>query len=89
MLVNGLGTIKVFNMQGMMITQHPHPRFFSPTSHPQIDTVTPNEQVLKPKQVFLFVYKLSVGDYLSATPKGKYRVKGGWFPSNEIEITIE
>jgi hypothetical protein len=89
MLVNGVGTIEVFNRQGMMITQHPHPRFFSPTSRPQIDTETPNEHILKPKEAFLFTYKLSVGDYFDATPKGKYRAKGGWFPSNEVEFTIE
>jgi len=87
-LINGLGTIEVFNTQGMMVVQLPHPHFISPTSRPQIDTTTPNERVLTPGEIFTFTYKLSVGDYFNVIP-GKYRAREGLISSNEFEITIE
>ena len=82
-LINGLGTVAIYDAKGLIMSYHPKP----PTGV-EIAGRTPRNLILKPGESYALKYKL--GDrFFMATPPGKYRARGQFMPSNEVEITIE
>ena len=84
-LKNGLGTIVVFNAQGLMMAYHP--KLLTMTNL-LADAEPPRDLTLKPSESYGLKYKF--GDrFFMATPPGKYRARGNIIPSNDVEITVE
>ena len=84
-LKNGLGTVVVFNAQGLMMPYHPKPPIMT---NPLTLAEPPSDLALKPGESYGLKYKL--GDrFFMATPPGKYRARGNIIPSNVVEITVE
>ena len=84
-LKNGLGTVVVFNAQGLMMPYHPKPPIMTnPLTHAEL----PRDLALKPGESYGLKYKF--GDrFFMATPPGKYRARGNIIQSNDVEITVE
>jgi hypothetical protein len=88
-LKNGLGTVVIFNAQGLMIPYHPEPPFITkPPTLAERAAEPPQDLILKPGESYQLNYKLGE-HFFQATPPGKYRAHGELIPSNEIEITVE
>jgi hypothetical protein len=84
-LINGLGTVVIFNAQGLMMAYHPKPPVMT---NPLTHAGTPSDLDIKPGESYALKYKL--GDrFFMATPPGKYQARGNIIPSNTIEITVE
>jgi hypothetical protein len=82
-LINGLGTVTMYDANGLIMAYRPKP----PTSV-SISSGPPRDLILKPGESYALKYNL--GDqFFKATPPGKYRARGTLMPSNELEITIE
>lgn len=82
-LINGLGIVTMYDAGGLIMVYHPKP----PTGV-AISAGPPRDLILKPGESYALKYKL--GDqFFKATPPGKYRARGQFMPSNEVEITIE
>jgi len=80
-LINGLGTVAIYDSKGMLVPYQP-PSSVAPTAG------EPRDLALKPGETYALKYKL--GDhFLRATPSGKYLARGQFIPSNEVEISIE
>jgi hypothetical protein len=87
-LINGLGTVTVYDARGAIMAQRPEPPLIThPPTRAEIAAEPPSDLVLKPGESYALKYKL--GDYMIATPPGKYLARGGFIPSNDVEITIE
>ena len=87
-LINGLGTVSVYDAKGLIMAPRAEPHFLtnSPTQA-EISARPPSDLVLKSGQSYALKYKL--GAYMHAIPPGEYVARGGFIPSNEVEITIE
>ena len=82
-LLNGLGTVTIYDAKGLIMAYHPKP----PTGV-AISAGPPRDLILKPGESYALKYKL--GDrFFLPTPSGKYRAHGAIIPSNEVEISIE
>lgn len=82
-LINGLGTVAVYDAKGLIMAYRPKP----PTGA-AISAGPPRDLILKPGESYALKYKL--GDqFLKDTPSGKYRARGLFMPSNEVEITVD
>jgi hypothetical protein len=88
-LINGLGTVTVYDARGAIMAQQPpvHPFMTMPPTRAEIAAEPPSNLVLKPGESYSLKYKL--GDYMIATPPGKYLAREAFIPSNDVEITIE
>jgi hypothetical protein len=88
-LINGLGTISVFDAKRLIMAQRPelHLKGPKPPTRAELDAEPPSELVLKPGESYALKYKL--GAYIHTIPPGKYVAREGYIPSNEVEITIE
>ena len=88
-LINGLGTVAIYDAKGLIMAYHPKLPFISkPPTRAEIDAKPPSDLILSPGESYALKYKL--GDrFFMATPPGKYRARGQFMPSNEVEITIE
>jgi hypothetical protein len=82
-LINGLGTVAIYDEEGLIIPYRPKP----PTGA-AIRAGQPRDLILKPGESYALEYKLG-DEFLKATPPGKYRARGQFMPSNEVEITID
>jgi hypothetical protein len=82
-LINGLGTVTMYDAEGLLMAYRPNP----PTRIAN-SAEPPRDFILKPGESYALKYRL--GDqFFKATPPGKYRARGLFMPSNEVEITIE
>jgi hypothetical protein len=88
-LINGLGTVTIYDAKGLIMAYHPKPPYITKTpTRAEIDAKPPSDLILSPGDSYALKYKL--GDrFFMATPPGKYRARGAIIPSNEVEITIE
>jgi predicted small lipoprotein YifL len=87
-LINGLGTVTVYDAKGLILAQLPEPHFVTkPPTRAGIDAKPPSDLVLKPGESYALKYKL--GAYIHAIPPGRYVAREGFIPSNDVEITIE
>ena len=88
-LINGLGTVAIYDAKGLIMAYHPKPPYITkPPTRAEIFAGPPRDLVLKPGESYALKYKL--GDrFFLPTPSGKYRARGEFMPSNEVEITIE
>ena len=88
-LKNGLGTVVIFNAQGLMMPYHPEPPFITkPPTLAERAAEPPQDLILKPGESYSLKYKLGERFFM-ATPSGKYRARGNMIPSNDVEITVE
>jgi len=71
------------NSYGLIMAYHPKP----PTGV-AISAGPPRDLILKSGESYAFKYKLG-DNFFKATPPGKYRARGQFMPSNEVEISIE
>ena len=88
-LINGLGTVTIYNANGLIMAYLPTPAFVAKTpTRAELDARPPSDMILGPGESYALKYKL--GDrFFMPTPPGKYRARGSLIPSNEVEIKIE
>lgn len=86
-LKNGLGTVAIFDAQGVRRVYTPEPTLKGP-NRTELAPEPPADLVLKPGESYSFKYKLGER-FTMPTPPGVYRARGRLIPSNEAEITVE